>query len=103
MTKYCPEEHLIAAVPNNVGGHDYEIRCGEETIIAERRMSGQYEGDVDEAVQTWMQQTVRVHNLEWLLTAGLTTDGANHKQWCLEQIAEVLHIGVPEHEAGVAP
>lgn len=34
---------------------------------------------------------------------GITTDGAHHKQWCLERIAEILNLELPEHDEGVAP
>lgn len=40
-----------------------------------------------------------------LAGAGLTTDGAHHKQWFLEQILETLGYpthGIP-HEDGIAP
>lgn len=38
-----------------------------------------------------------------LLLNSVTTDGAHHKQWHLEQIAEALGVVLPDHEAGVAP
>lgn len=38
-----------------------------------------------------------------LLEDAVCTDGAHHKQWYLEQIAEALNIDLPEHEEGIAP
>ena len=47
------------------------------------------------------QETVRD-----LIIGGLCTDGAHHKQWYLEQIANVLGIDLIEpldYEEGIAP
>jgi hypothetical protein len=41
--------------------------------------------------------------LEILINDALCTDGAHHKQWYLEQIAELLNIKTVEHEEGIAP
>lgn len=38
-----------------------------------------------------------------LLAGAVTTDGAHHKQWYLERIAERLGISLPEHDEGIAP
>jgi hypothetical protein len=41
-----------------------------------------------------------------LIRGGLTTDGAHHKQWYLEQIAELLGIPLTQeldYEEGIAP
>ena len=38
-----------------------------------------------------------------LLREAVDTDGAHHKQWYLEQIAERLEIPLPEHKPGIAP
>ncbi len=38
-----------------------------------------------------------------LVRDAVITDGAHHKQWYLEQIAEKLELSLPEHEAGIAP
>ena len=38
-----------------------------------------------------------------LLKEAVSTDGAHHKQWYLEQIAEKLNLVLPDHEEGIAP
>lgn len=46
-----------------------------------------------------------VEQMRLLLSAGLTTDGARHKQWYLEQIAAALSIDLStlDYERGIAP
>lgn len=41
--------------------------------------------------------------LETLLLEAVDTDGAHHKQWYLEQIAEMFGITLQKHEEGIAP
>jgi hypothetical protein len=38
-----------------------------------------------------------------LVQAGLTTDGAHHKQWYLEQVAKLMGLPVTGYEHGTAP
>lgn len=38
-----------------------------------------------------------------LLSDAVTIDGAHHKQWYLERIAQELEVTLPEHDAGTAP
>ena len=40
-----------------------------------------------------------------LIRVALITDGAHHKQWCIEQIAELLDLDISdlEYEKGIAP
>ena len=38
-----------------------------------------------------------------LVREAVITDGAHHKQWYLERIAERLELSLPEHEDGIAP
>jgi hypothetical protein len=42
--------------------------------------------------------------LKDLIERGLTTDGAHHKQWYLEQIADQFELDIYiDHEPGIAP
>ena len=42
--------------------------------------------------------------LRELIIAGITIDGAHHKQWYLEKIAKFLKISLPiDREHGLAP
>lgn len=41
--------------------------------------------------------------LRMFISEALTTDGAQHKQWYLEQIADRFHLNMPEHQPGTAP
>lgn len=41
--------------------------------------------------------------VDWLIQEGVGADGAHHKQWYLERLAEALHVGLPDHISGVAP
>ena len=36
-----------------------------------------------------------------ILCDAVTTDGAHHKQWYLEQIAEIMEVALPEHDEGI--
>ena len=38
-----------------------------------------------------------------LLIEAVETDGANHKQWYIEQIALKMGVELPDHEKGVSP
>ena len=38
-----------------------------------------------------------------LLVAAVNTDGSHHKQWYIEEIANVLRIVLPNHDYGIAP
>lgn len=38
-----------------------------------------------------------------LLREAVEIDGAHHKQWYLEQVAEGLEVTLPNHEPGIAP
>jgi hypothetical protein len=38
-----------------------------------------------------------------LANEGVTTDGAHHKQWFLERIADLVGVKLDEHEPGIAP
>jgi hypothetical protein len=38
-----------------------------------------------------------------LVEAALVTDGAHHKQWYLERIAQQMDIPLLDHESGIAP
>lgn len=38
-----------------------------------------------------------------LLQEAVTTDGAHHKQWYLEQLAAALRVVLPDHAPGIAP
>ena len=42
-------------------------------------------------------------NLKEMLLNAVSTDGADHKQWYLEQIAEAFDIELPDHDEGVIP
>lgn len=44
-----------------------------------------------------------IKKLRDILSDAVTTDGANHKQWYLEQIAKELLIELPEHNEGTPP
>lgn len=41
--------------------------------------------------------------VQLLIGEALTTDGAHHKQWYLEQIVARLKLDVPDHERGIGP
>jgi hypothetical protein len=38
-----------------------------------------------------------------LLNEAVQTDGSHHKQWYLEEIAELFEIELVEHDEGIAP
>jgi hypothetical protein len=48
-------------------------------------------------------QPGRTGELERLIGEALATDGAHHKQWYIERIADRLAVATPPHEPGVAP
>jgi hypothetical protein len=53
-----------------------------------------------------MSDPFTTETVEGLVRLGLTTDGAHHKQWCLQEIADLLSIDLPEGyeaEEGSAP
>lgn len=43
------------------------------------------------------------YKISGLIKEGIETDGAHHKQWYLEKIADLLNIDLPDHDPGVAP
>lgn len=49
------------------------------------------------------QVVLGMQEVQDILAAAVTTDGAHHKQWYLEAVAKRLGLQLPEHEAGVAP
>ncbi len=46
---------------------------------------------------------LRVPRIVDALCDAVVTDGAHHKQWYLEQIAEIMEVALPEHDEGIIP
>lgn len=40
-------------------------------------------------------------SVAFLLIQAVQTDGEHHKQWYLEQIANLIGVALPDHEPGV--
>ena len=79
-----------------------EINRGraDNIVVTEyRRVEAQESRTYREAKAYW-ETRATAHPL---IHDALVTDGECHKQWFLEQLAQLFHIDIPEHEPGISP
>ena len=78
----------------------------EEEQASEAEMSAQaeYEAGLDAQAQAEAENdNMFRRELEDTINSALSTDGAHHKQWYLEELALLLGVKTEEHEKGIAP
>lgn len=105
----CDLEQLITKTPEELRGCNATfVGCKGSILVEEdsedRKLFFEAAAEAIENYQAnGVTKKLRKQMLKELIEGGLSTDGAHHKQWYLEQIAELMGIKIKkdDYEEGI--